>query len=158
MRRVCSIGLVFYLLYLGAVTLAPFDFQFGSQLHRWERSIALSPPNVAANILLFIPLGGLLYGLLPAGRKEPRLIGVLLFSGVVSLTVESLQLFLPERFSSFSDLLVNTIGGGVGFLLFKAMEAYARFLHGRLPSRPGPCDPHGSTDWMVHAGKPARFF
>lgn len=122
MRRVCSIGLVFYLLYLGAVTLAPFDFQFGSQLHRWERSIALSPPDVAANILLFIPLGGLLYGLLPAGRKEPRLIGVLLFSGVVSLTVESLQLFLPERFSSFSDLLVNTIGGGVGFLLFKAME------------------------------------
>ena len=128
MRRICLIGLTVYLFYLGAVTLAPFHFQFSSQPHRWERSIEFSSPDVVANLLLFIPLGGLLYGLFPDRRKRTRLILALFFSATASFFVETMQLFLPGRYSSFSDLFFNTLGGGVGFLLFKAM-VHRGWLH-----------------------------
>jgi glycopeptide antibiotics resistance protein len=121
MRRVCLIGLVFYLLYIGAVTLAPFDFQVISQPHRWEKSLLFSFSDVVANLLLFLPVGGLLYGSLPARPRLPRLMSTFLLSAAVSLSVEMSQLFLPERFSSFGDFIANTLGGGAGFLLFKAL-------------------------------------
>lgn len=121
MRRIGLIGLAFYLLYVGTVTLAPFDFQFFSQPHRWEKSVLFSLTDVAANLLLFLPLGGLLYLVLPARSRLPRSVSVCLFSAAISLSVEMLQLFLPERFPSFSDLIANTLGGGFGFLLFKRM-------------------------------------
>jgi glycopeptide antibiotics resistance protein len=116
MRRVCFIGFVFYLLYLGVATLGPFDFQQVSQPHRWEKSLVFSFPDIAVNLLLFLPLGGLLYGL---SNRPPRLIFILLISAAISLLVEMSQLFLPMRFPSYSDLITNTLGGGAGFLLFK---------------------------------------
>lgn len=121
MRRVWLIGLAFYLLYIGAVTLAPFDFQLISQPYRWEKSVLFSSSDVAVNLLLFLPLGGLLYGFLPARPGRSCLMPALLISAAVSLSVETMQLFLPERFPSFSDLFANTLGGGAGFLLFKTM-------------------------------------
>lgn len=147
MRRICLVGLAFYLLYIGSVTLAPFDFRYVSQPHRWEGSLLFSLSDVAVNLLLFLPFGGLLYGFLPVRRRLPRLIAALLFSAAVSLSVEMMQLFLPERFPSFSDLLANTLGGGAGFLLVKAIADRGGF-HGIWHYRRGLAQ----TGFLLYAG------
>jgi len=131
MRRICFIGLVFYLLCLGAVTLAPFDFQQIPQPYRWEKSLGFSFFDIVLNLLLFLPLGGLLCGL---SSRRPRLPLILFISAAVSSVIEVSQLFLPVRFPSYSDLIANTLGGGAGFLLFKA-SADRGWLRRRGPHR-----------------------
>ncbi|MBI3805553.1 MAG: VanZ family protein [Nitrospirae bacterium] len=116
-RSMCAVGLIVYFIYLGAVTLAPFDFQEFSQMHPWERAISLSASDVILNIILFLPLGGLLYGIFKEGSNGRRLRAVLFIAAMTSLSIEIAQLFLPERYSSFSDLLTNSLGGGIGFFL-----------------------------------------
>ncbi|MBU0550997.1 VanZ family protein [Myxococcota bacterium] len=70
--------------------------------------------DVLVNIALFIPFGAALRF---SGR---RAIGVLGWAFTLSLCVEALQLFLPGRYPSLSDLIMNTLGGGLGGALFAA--------------------------------------
>jgi glycopeptide antibiotics resistance protein len=104
-----------------ATTLFPFNFSF-------ERGISLGlivngfyhPSDLGdcvRNVFLFIPFGFGLACCLP-GKKLSGLSGlvfVLAASSALSLTVETLQIFLPMRSSSLYDLVTNTSGGGVGF-------------------------------------------
>ena len=68
------------------------------------------------NILLFLPFGfGL--GCLIENRSFKRvtsIVIVLIVSFGLSLTVETLQLFLSERTSTVRDIFANSIGGAIG--------------------------------------------
>ncbi|MGO4586519.1 VanZ family protein [Arthrobacter sp. 2RAF6] len=77
-----------------------------------------------ANIILFAPAGLLLA--LTLQRK--RWWQLLALGAAVSGTVELGQLlFLPDRFSSLQDILMNTLGVGLGLLLAAGLK--------RLPLR-----------------------
>ncbi|MEP7175857.1 MAG: VanZ family protein [Gemmatimonadales bacterium] len=68
--------------------------------------------DVAVNLLLFLPLS---VGLRLAGVSWARIVVI---AGLLSLTVELLQLFvIPGRDASLSDVLTNTISGALGATL-----------------------------------------
>lgn len=71
------------------------------------------------NLVMFVPVGWLLgRGLrdLSASRTT-RGLSVTAFCAVLSLTVETVQYFLPTRYSSAIDVLTNTLGGFLGVVL-----------------------------------------
>jgi VanZ family protein len=70
--------------------------------------------EVVANVLLFLPLGLLLYR--PAGPGGPwrRAAAVLVIGALTTLCFESIQFFVPGRTSSLVDALANTSGAALG--------------------------------------------
>jgi glycopeptide antibiotics resistance protein len=76
------------------------------------------PLDIALNITGFLPLG---FGLAATGRRlaiRPWAAVLLttLVAGVFSLTMESIQYLLPQRYSSLIDVLTNATGGALGAL------------------------------------------
>ncbi|WP_171013696.1 VanZ family protein [Chitinivorax sp. B] len=67
------------------------------------------------NVLAYVPLGGALFSLF-----RPRLAGMgafllaVLLSATLSFSVESVQMFLPNRVPSNLDIFHNTLGGVIG--------------------------------------------
>ena len=116
--------IIFSLLLVLFSTLFPFDFSFKNGFSLKE--IAESFSNASdlsdriGNVLLFLPLGFGLSGLLQTSRlgATAKLAIILIISASLSSTVEVLQAFLPLRASTISDIITNTMGGGLGFLCF----------------------------------------
>ncbi|MHC5541335.1 VanZ family protein [Singulisphaera rosea] len=73
--------------------------------------------NIVGNLAVFMPIGLLV----PSLRDEPtsaRRIAAL--SAGVSLLIEVLQLFSGRRIADVDDVLLNTIGGLLGFAAYLA--------------------------------------
>jgi VanZ family protein len=86
----------------------------------------LAPPSlehwddIIANIAGFVPLGFTLCGyLLSTGRTRLAVVITIVFCGMFSLFVESVQVFLPTRDSDLTDVLTNLLGGAIGALLYR---------------------------------------
>ena len=113
----------------------------GIQYIRWDPTINLipfqdfSPSNITGmvlNTVMFAPLGFLL----PAYFERYRRWGRTLAAGfLTSLTVEAIQLF-TLRATDVDDLIMNTLGTVVGFLLAKLI-----FRHRSAVFR-------GRKDWL----------
>jgi len=77
--------------------------------------------DIVINLLGFIPLGILLAGTL-IQLKQFSIIKISVFATLISfgfsLTIEVVQIWLPSRDSSTLDLLLNSLGGWIGSLLF----------------------------------------
>lgn len=108
---------------LGA-TLFPFDFFWptGFSIQTIPASF-FHPTNLndqIENILLFIPFGFGLTGWIQRTRLEKIVVFILVLaaSASFSFTVEVIQIFLPSRSSTISDVVTNTIGGCLGFAGF----------------------------------------
>lgn len=84
------------------------------------------------NAVMYVPLGGLL-ALLAVRSRWRGVLQALLFTGLVSLTMETAQLFLSDREPSVTDLLLNAAGGAFGFALIVALRTDPRI--GRLAAR-----------------------
>lgn len=85
----------------------------------WGRSDDI---DVFLNVLLFVPLGFSLTGLVCQKARyglAQTLLCVLGLSFALSYSVEALQVFIPSRFSSFVDVLSNCTGGLLGFVWFR---------------------------------------
>ncbi len=82
--------------------------------------------DIISNILLFIPLGLGLARIFQQrfSDKQLTLITSLIISLSLSLTVETLQIFLPKRTPSVFDLLTNILGGVLGAVLFYLWKSY----------------------------------
>ncbi len=113
--------LVVYALSIIYVSLTPFT--------GWTDSgtvLTLLPPwphyitffDVLINLLAYVPLGLFGYIFLQP-RVGPKLAAVIsiLFGVVLSLSMETLQQFLPTRISSMTDLLANSGGTMIGVAL-----------------------------------------
>jgi VanZ family protein len=73
--------------------------------------------DVARNIVGFMPLGFLLCGWLQQKRSLPKAILVAtILGGLLSLTVEVLQYWVPPRASGMTDIITNTTGTLLGAL------------------------------------------
>ena len=80
--------------------------------------------DMIINIAGFVPLGFLLGALTRRGRGRPlrtRLVWVMLTCGALSLSIELAQAWIPTRSSQMLDLILNTLGAGVGVLLQAAL-------------------------------------
>jgi hypothetical protein len=76
--------------------------------------------DVLVNIVGFVPFGFLFcaYFSLATRIKGPALVTILL-GFIISLTIESLQSFLPTRDSGTTDLFTNTLGACLGVWLYR---------------------------------------
>jgi hypothetical protein len=84
---------------------------------RWEKDYAI---DVIQNLLAFIILGVLAtasFSYLNLNRNILISISTL-NSLLISITIETLQIYLPTRSSQLSDLILNTAGGFLGALIF----------------------------------------
>jgi glycopeptide antibiotics resistance protein len=129
-------------------TLFPFNFGFG------DRALSKDHPMVEwfpftywpkcgfrgyfgdklINTCMFIPFGVLL-SLIIGSCPKPRslLLKTTLATALLSLTIETMQYFIPERQSSASDLLLNTVGGVLGaWLVIRGIQLFSLNL-GRTP-------------------------
>lgn len=85
-----------------------FRYKFGSKLF---------VRNIIGNILLFLP-----YGYFASDYLKSKKIWLICFlTGIVSLTIEVVQLNIGRTFD-IDDIILNTIGGLFGYLLYRLME------------------------------------
>ncbi len=79
--------------------------------------------NVVGNVAVFIPFGGAVPALYPKVRSFVQM-AILSFS--TSLVLEVLQLLLKVGCFDVDDLLLNTIGGCIGYLVFAGCRRFWR--------------------------------
>jgi VanZ like family/Concanavalin A-like lectin/glucanases superfamily len=88
--------------------------------------------DLLVNIVGFVPVGFFLLSYLSLIRPNKRLAATVILLGFfLSLTIESLQRFLPTRYSDMTDLISNTLGTAVGANLyrwFRVQGAWARLV------------------------------
>jgi len=116
------IGLIFY------ASLYPFaDWRFQGVVP-WAFLSSPLPKywtgfDVAINVLGYMPLGFLLVlSAVRTGKAPYAVVLATLMAGLLSLTMESLQNYLPARVPSNVDLGLNVLGAWLGSLLAWAME------------------------------------
>ncbi len=147
MRREARVLWLFvWLLCVGCVTLFPFDFRLApaalTQGLETFWAMAYTPPpasEIVLNVLLFVPVGALVYGSGQGGRRGMGLVVLAAAAGaLISLTVEVTQAFLPRRGPSVMDLLSNTMGALAGALAQRAWgpgaEAGIAWVRNRSPA------------------------
>ena len=119
-----TVLLVLWTLFIIFGTLIPFRFtndvgQVVTKLHLLGDPLngPFSLSDVASNVLLFLPWGGL-YAVHRAqkGGFWAAVLGATFSGMALSGLVETCQLFIPGRFSSLLDLAANTAGAALGAL------------------------------------------
>lgn len=125
------------LLIVFITTLYPFGFSLRGLDNRRAFHyfiLELHPSSiydVLNNILLFLPFGfgfsGYFIQIKGAGILK-TLAGAIFAGFGLSYTVEILQIFLPSRTSSLTDVFSNSVGGFLGFLSFYLWEFKVEFI------------------------------
>jgi VanZ family protein len=135
---------VLYLFNEGMGELVHDQMNSGTDLHIAQRYFVLNSPfletpwdefqpswsyckNVLINIGGFVPLGFFFYAYFSWVRRLDRpVLATILLGGVVSLTIEVLQAFLPTRDSGMTDIITNTLGTSIGAVLYSCESVQAR--------------------------------
>ena len=89
-------------------------YDFGSRLFYY---------NVIGNIVVFIPFGYFIADYI----KSKNIFPALIISGIVSATVEFVQLNIGRSFD-IDDIILNILGGIIGYLLYIAFQAIKNHL------------------------------
>lgn len=88
--------------------------------------------NTLGNILIFLPLGIFLPLLI---KKYSRFTKVIVASTVISFSIETLQLALKIGQFDIDDVILNTIGSIIGFLILKIAKSVITFPKGSFVRR-----------------------
>lgn len=104
------------------ITLAPFRFET-TPAHGW--STVWSGSDLVLNVLMFAPFGFVYQLTRPRGAPTDwRRIVVL--GAAASTSIELIQLFAPDRYSSLFDIATNTTGAIVGAVAFTVISQRVR--------------------------------
>ncbi|WP_309064568.1 VanZ family protein [Microbacterium sp.] len=76
-----------------------------------------------ANIALFVPLGLLL----AAGWPRLPWWSIAATGLATTVTIEAVQILIPSRYPSFSDLVANTLGGIIGWTVVAVVRTLAQW-------------------------------
>ena len=142
-KRTRAIGKILFVLYIGFVvwflifsewygrTGEMQEYHYNLELFReikrfWEYREQVGYfamiTNLLGNVLIFLPLGFFL----PMASKYRSLFSTLYASFVLSLCVELFQFVTKVGSFDVDDLLLNTIGGIAGHILYLICEAVGR--------------------------------
>ncbi len=102
----------------GGINLIPF-----SEILRYEFGTKMFNYSVFGNILIFIPFGFLIGEYVNPKKVWPILITTL----ITSLTIEFVQLEIGRSFD-IDDVLLNVVGGLLGYLLYIGLSAISKRL------------------------------
>jgi VanZ family protein len=105
--------------------MEPFWQEFNMSREYWMA--------VLKNIVGFVPLGFCFYPYLSARQDKWAILLTIVVGAIVSLTIEILQGFLPTRDSGMTDVITNTLGTGIGVLLYRQVHTV---LAERFPQLP----------------------
>ena len=100
------------------VNIVPF-----SEIFRYEIGSKMFIYNVLGNILLFVPYGYFV----SRYTDSKKLFQIFLICLITSFTVEFLQVKLGRSFD-VDDILLNVIGGTLGYFFFKGLNAIRKHL------------------------------
>ena len=78
--------------------------------------------QILGNFVMLLPLGIYLPLIYKRLRKTYNFFVVLLICFLVSVGIELLQLATSYRSTDIDDVLLNTLGGGVGFLIYQLIK------------------------------------
>lgn len=76
--------------------------------------------NIVGNIVMFIPWG---FGLPLLWKKRQSVFSAIFFSALLPLFIETVQLFIG-RSVDVDDLILNFVGGILGFILYSLYKKY----------------------------------
>lgn len=126
---ICYILLLFQLVTssdisaFGGINYIPF-----TEIFRYKIGSKLFVLNVAGNIILFIPFGYFITNYLKTNKHFP----IFLLTLITSLGIELVQLYIGRSFD-VDDIILNCIGGIIGFAINKVMhkvdDHLPKFLH-----------------------------
>lgn len=141
-------GIILFILYLCALTyFLFFSEKYGRTLTDREYSYNLTPfleikrfwnnreilgktavfTNLAGNVLAFLPFGAILPVI---NRRTRSFFRIMLFSFEFSFLVECIQLVTKVGTFDVDDLMLNTLGGVIGYLIFVLCNRMRRHLYG----------------------------
>ncbi|MDD3187332.1 MAG: VanZ family protein [Bacilli bacterium] len=135
-KELLSLFFIMYILLLFHVVTfqdvaASSNFTLFKEIFRYEFGSRLFFKNVVGNMVMFIPYGFFSSQLLKI--KKPYIILILSF--ITSLTIEITQMYLGRVFD-VDDILLNILGGTLGYLLyllsFKVQEKLPKFLKNEI--------------------------
>lgn len=133
LRLVCVAALLTVLAIVTLITMWPFPPAPGGQswlreylqrahAHGLPRWISFGKIEFGSNIVMFVPLG--LFGALALARHRWLVVPV---AALASAAIETIQLVaLPARYATVRDVVANTTGALIGYLLALATLAYLR--------------------------------
>ena len=107
------------------IFMEPFWKEFNLSRSYWSA--------VLKNIVGFIPLGFCFYVYASVLRIKRATLLTVFLGGVVSVTIEILQAYLPTRDSGTTDIITNTLGTWGGVLLYQRVSR-SRWLRQKLLS------------------------
>lgn len=103
-----------------SLNLIPFQ-----EIFRYDINSSGFYKQVLGNILLFIPLGYFMAYYI----RNLKLGNIFFSSFIISVVIETVQYFIGRCFD-IDDIILNTVGGLIGFLIFISLSA----IKDRLPS------------------------
>ncbi|MBP1468400.1 VanZ family protein [Candidatus Chloroploca sp. M-50] len=112
--RLAAAMLGYFILVIVLLTLYPFYFAIPTQ---FEVDLRVRLDDIIENIILLLPIG-FLYRLTGGSRR-----GALILGFTLSISIESLQLFLPVRTAAPVDVGANTLGALAGAWLYDHLTA-----------------------------------
>ncbi len=112
-------------------TVAGFREAFHSHIFS---QLVYETSGVVGNILLFVPMGALLPFFLRQQNFRATVLSGMGISAAIELTQLISRHFGTYRFCDIDDVLLNTIGTGLGFTLFRLASTF-RFTPGRMSFR-----------------------
>jgi glycopeptide antibiotics resistance protein len=94
---------------LRAMSVVPFnDYQQANYLDAFDQ--------ICAKIVLFLPIGAILAWVLPKAEGFSKPIAAFVAGIFLTTLLEGGQLFLPTRYASITDILIETFGVWLGFV------------------------------------------
>ena len=135
-QRFCfykEISVLLFILYVMClfeiVTLQDYNYGLSNyipfkEIFRYEVGSRLFIKNIIGNVLLFLPYGYFASDYL----KSKKILPICFLTMLVSVTIEYVQLNIGRTFD-IDDVILNTIGGIFGYLLYRLIER----IKGKLP-------------------------
>ena len=136
-QRFCfykEISVLLFILYVMClfeiVTLQDYNYGLSNyipfkEIFRYEVGSRLFIKNIIGNVLLFLPYGYFASDYL----KSKKILPICFLTMLVSVTIEYVQLNIGRTFD-IDDVILNTMGGIFGYLLYRLINR----IKGKLPS------------------------
>lgn len=110
--------LIYMSIMVVTLTLIPFDFRRPDTI---RIIFVVNFTDFITNIILFMPLGFLFS--LTRGKSNDRFcLKALAFGGLLSLAIESAQIFISGRYPQVSDVIMNGSGAWLGAIVFRTLK------------------------------------